>query len=87
MTNSKILNVKVLCNKSESKVIIDESSDRIIVHLKLKPIKGKANLGLIKIISKYLKIPQNSIEIISGAKSKNKLIKITTDDQRYFTKT
>jgi len=40
------------------------------------PIKGKANKECIKFLAEILRVPRPNIEIVSGLKSKNKLIKI-----------
>ena len=41
------------------------------------PEKGKANLELIKMISKEMKIPKSSIGIIAGHTSHRKILEIT----------
>ena len=46
------------------------------VHLTTPPINGKANTTLIKFLSKQFKIPKSSIRIISGMKSRDKIIEI-----------
>jgi uncharacterized protein (TIGR00251 family) len=52
------------------------NEDKIIIGLSSKPEKGKANLELIKKISKKFKISSSQVRIIAGAKSKNKIIEI-----------
>ena len=46
------------------------------VWVKEPPIENKANLELIKMLSKYFKTPKSNIKIIRGEKSKNKVIEI-----------
>lgn len=41
---------------------------------------GKANKALIHVISKSFNLPKDGVEIISGLKSKNKKIKLSTTD-------
>ena len=41
------------------------------------PDKGKANQALIRLISKWLKWPKSSIEIVKGGQSRYKTLKIT----------
>ncbi len=56
-----------------------EDSEGILVHkirIKAVPEKGKANEELIRFLSKELSIPKYNIEIISGATSKIKLIRV-----------
>jgi len=44
------------------------------IRIKETPIKGKANKALVKYLSKVLKIPRSRIRIVSGDKSREKLI-------------
>ncbi|MBI3584957.1 MAG: YggU family protein [Nitrospinae bacterium] len=50
--------------------------DAIKIKLTSPPVEGEANEGLIKFLAGILKISKGQIEIISGQKSKSKLIKI-----------
>ncbi len=47
-----------------------------IIHTKELAEKGKANEGVISIISGYLSIPKSKIAIVSGFKSRLKVIVI-----------
>ena len=64
------LKIKVKPRQKETK-IISQSEDEIIVAVKSPPEKNKANLEIIKFLSKHFKI---KVRIIKGLKSKNKLI-------------
>ena len=68
-----IITVKV---KPGSRVDSIEIGEEIIVRIKERPIEGKANAYLLKFLSKQLKIPKSSIEIISGESSSIKRISI-----------
>lgn len=46
------------------------------IDINAPPIKGKANKECIRFLAKELRIPKADIEILSGLKSKDKLIKI-----------
>ena len=46
------------------------------IDINAPPIRGKANRECIKFLANKLKIPKSDIEIISGLKSNDKLIKI-----------
>ena len=52
------------------------SKNKIIIGLYSKPEKGKANLELIKKISKKFNVSSSQVKIIAGTKSKNKVIEI-----------
>jgi uncharacterized protein (TIGR00251 family) len=54
--------------------IIKTNEDELIVYLHVKPIGGEANKALIKTLSEYFDTPKTSIKIISGAKSRKKVI-------------
>ena len=71
-----ILNIKISPNSSKNIILKDETGLKI--KLTAQPIEGKANKALIEFLSKQLKIPKTSIEILKGETSKEKtlLIKI-----------
>jgi uncharacterized protein YggU (UPF0235/DUF167 family) len=69
-----IINVKAKPNSKEDKITkLDESNYEISV--KAKPEDNKANISIIKILSKYLNISQKSIKI-KNPTSRNKIIEI-----------
>ena len=49
----------------------------IKVWVKGKPVEGEANRTLINFLAKYYKTTKNRIKIISGLKSRNKVVEIT----------
>lgn len=51
--------------------------DRILVGLRSRPVKGKANLELIKKLARYFKVSSSQVRIISGLKSRRKTVEIT----------
>ena len=63
-----IITVKTGCDSSE---IVE--SDNILVKLKSRPVDGKANLELVKLLSKHFK---KKVKIVSGFSSKKKVIEI-----------
>lgn len=66
------LKIKVHSGCSQEKV---EKIDNLnySIWLKEKPVDGKANIKLVKLLSKYFK---KEVEITSGFTSKNKIIEI-----------
>jgi hypothetical protein len=48
----------------------------ILIGLKSKPEKGEANKELIKKLAKHFDVHSSSIKILSGLKSKNKIVEI-----------
>jgi len=69
------LRINVKANSKRQEII--NSEEFLIVHVRAKPIKNKANNELIHFLKKRLKIASNQIEILSGIKSKNKIVQIT----------
>lgn len=67
--------VKVKPNSSKQKVIFLEE-ENYLVELKSPPEKNKANLELIKVLSKYFNVEPKRITIKSGLNNKEKIIEI-----------
>lgn len=79
-----ILEVKI---KTGAKIQTIQKSDNFVkISLKSQPIEGKANLELIKLLSKRCSLPKSSITIKSGLHSKNKLINIDNISQEELDK-
>lgn len=76
-----IINLKISPNAAKNDIVKDETGVKI--KLTAQPIEGKANKALLEFLSKKLKIPKTSIEIIKGETSKDKtlLIKVTDNDK------
>ena len=79
-----LVQIKISPNSSKNAILKDESGVKIKVTA--QPIENKANKAVIEILSKQLKIPKSSIEIVKGETSKEKtlLIKIFDDDKISF---
>ncbi len=72
-----ILSVRVSPNSSKNEII--KTDDSLKIKITSQPIDGKANKAVIEFLSKQLKVPKSSFEIIKGQTSKDKtvLIKIS----------
>ena len=68
------ISVKIKLKSKENKVEI--KNNEYIVFTKELPIEGRANNAVIELLSEYFKVPKSNIKIISGHKSKNKIIEI-----------
>ena len=51
-------------------------ANKIMVGLTSKPEKGKANLELIKKLAKHFKVSSSQVRIVSGLKSRRKIVEI-----------
>lgn len=59
---------------SSQEKIIETNQNELTVYLRAKPHDGEANTALIKLLSKYFKVPKTTISITRGAKSHKKSI-------------
>jgi uncharacterized protein (TIGR00251 family) len=64
--------------------IVGEHDGALKVRIAAKPIEGAANRELQRLLAKIFKLPQNAVEIVSGANSKRKLVRITGADKATF---
>ncbi len=70
-----VIKVKVVPRSSRSGVT-GTYGDGLKVKLKSAPVEGKANSELIEILSKEFGISKKDVKIISGVRSKNKIVKL-----------
>jgi uncharacterized protein (TIGR00251 family) len=55
---------------------IEVNGNRILVGLTSKPERGEANRDLIRKLAKHFKVSTSQVRIVSGLKSKNKVVEI-----------
>ncbi len=68
------IKVKIKAGAKKSKV--KESGKNLLIFTKNQPIQGKANQETIGLLAEYYGKNLSKIKIISGLKSKNKIIEI-----------
>ena len=73
------IKVKIIPNSSKNDIITENGITKIKVTA--QPIENKANKALIEVLSKRIKVPKTSIEIIKGLTSKEKTILIKAADE------
>ncbi|MBI5039357.1 MAG: DUF167 domain-containing protein [Nitrospirae bacterium] len=61
-------------SKKESVERVDDTN--FIAHVKARPVEGKANEALVRLLSDYFGVPGSRIQIIKGAASKYKVVEI-----------
>ena len=71
---NRMYDVKIEFHKD----FIEVEGNKIIVGLTSKPERGKANAELIKKIASYFNISLLNVKIVSGFKSRRKIVKIIT---------
>ena len=74
--DSIIFQVRVIPRSSKSE-IVGEYGNALKVKLNSPPIDGAANAELIKLLAKEFDVSKNQVEILSGAASKSKQVKIS----------
>ncbi|MCM8759668.1 MAG: DUF167 domain-containing protein [Candidatus Omnitrophica bacterium] len=65
--------VKPYSKKCEIMLVKD---GEFIAYVNQPPSEGKANTALIELISDYFNVPRSAIKIVSGYKSRNKIVEI-----------
>ena len=55
---------------------VSQEGDSFIVKVKEPPMEGKANHAVIKLLAKHFGVSQGQVRILSGFKSKDKVIEI-----------
>jgi len=72
--SSARLEIRVQPKASRNKVVVDR--DIIKVYVTTMPEDGKANKAVVGLLAKRLGIPKSAVEIVSGAKSRTKVIAV-----------
>jgi len=67
--------VKIKVKQKEQKVE-KFGADSLVVSVKNLPIEGKANQELLEVLAKHFQKPKSSVRIISGFKSRVKIIEV-----------
>ena len=74
------ISVKVIPNAKQNEIvedIIDLLGVRILkIKVNQPPEEGRANKAVIEILADYFKVKKNSIRIIKGETSRNKIVEI-----------
>jgi uncharacterized protein len=71
--------VKVQPRSSRDEILFCSGS-KLKIYLKASPVDGKANKDLIEILAKHFKVKKTDIHIVTGKKSRNKLVEILNAD-------
>ena len=75
------INVKIITNSRHDE-ICGLLGDVIKIKIKAKPVNGKANVYLIKFLSKKLSVNQSNISIVIGKSSKEKTLEIDNSEKK-----
>jgi uncharacterized protein (TIGR00251 family) len=68
------IQIKVKPNSRTEEV--SQEIDSFIVKVKEPPREGKANQAVIRLLAEHFGVPQSQVRILSGFKSKNKVVEV-----------
>ena len=71
--------VRIVPRASRSE-IVGEHGGALRIRIAAPPVEGAANRELVRTLAKIFKLPQNAVEIVSGASSKNKTVRVRGAD-------
>jgi uncharacterized protein len=71
--------VRIVPRASRSE-IVGEHGGALRIRIAAAPVEGAANRELVRTLAKIFKLPQNAVEIVSGASSKNKTVRVRGAD-------
>ena len=58
---------------------VSQESDSFIVRVKEPPREGKANQAVIKLLAEHFGVPKSQVRIVSGLRSRNKIIEVAEE--------
>ena len=67
--------VRIVPRASTTEIVGDHEG-ALRIRIAAPPVEGAANRELVRLLAKKLRVPQSAVEIISGASSKNKIIRL-----------
>ena len=73
---SVLLSIRVQPRAKRDEVV-GERGGAIVIRLKAPPVDGKANAALTAFIAKAAGVPRSRVEIVKGASSREKAVRVT----------
>lgn len=64
--------------RSRRQRLVRTSSGELCLELIAPPVEGKANEAAVDFLAKSLRVPRSSVQIVTGTKSRRKLLRIVT---------
>lgn len=58
--------------------LVIEKGDELTVFLRERPIEGKANIALVKLLAEHFDVAKSQIAIKTGARGRKKIVEIKT---------
>jgi uncharacterized protein (TIGR00251 family) len=73
------MKIQVKVKPSAKTEEVSQEGDSFIVKVKEPPKEGKANQAVIKLLSEHFGVPHSQVKILSGFRSKNKVIEVAEE--------
>ena len=73
------MKIQVKVRPSSKTEEVSREGDSFVVKVKEPPREGRANRAVIKLLAAHFGVPQGQVKILSGFKSRNKVIEIKED--------
>ena len=70
------MKIQVKVNPNSRTEELSQEGDSFMVKVKEPPKEGKANRAVIKLLAEHFGVPQSQIKILSGFRSRNKVIEV-----------
>ena len=70
------MKIKVKVKPNSKTEELDREGDSFILKVKEPAREGKANQAVIKLLAEHFSVPKNQVRILSGFKSRNKVIEV-----------
>ena len=70
--------IKVKPNSKDEGIV--QEGDIFTVRVREPPREGKANQAVIKLLAQHFGVPRSQIRILSGLRSRNKIVELTIKD-------
>ncbi len=70
------ITVRAKPGSKKGNLVIENADGSYEVHIKERPVDGKANAALIKILAEHFDLPQRQIKNITGSGSRQKIVEI-----------
>jgi len=73
------MKIQVKVKPSSKTEELSREGDSFIIKVKEPPKEGKANQAVIKLLAEHFGIPQSRVRILSGFRTRNKLIEVAEE--------
>jgi len=70
------MKIQVKVKPSSRTEELSQKGDSFIIKVKEPPKEGKANQAVIKLLADHFGVPQSQVRILSGFRSRNKVIEV-----------